>query len=166
MSVIIGKFGSPHGIKGWVKVISYANPIENILNYLPWKVYQAEEEILLEKVTGKVQGKNLIVSLAGCHDRDQAKTYTNLEIFIDRSQLPPSEENEFYWVDLIGLTVFNQAQEKLGVVDSLFATGSNDVLVVKDLSGREHYIPYLANVILDVDLNNKKMQVDWDLSPS
>lgn len=160
--VAVGRFGSPYGVKGWIKIISYTDPIERILDYLPWYIVRGNTKFLLTAVKGKIHGDNLIVQFKDCQDRDIAKTYTNLEIYIDREQLPPLSDDEYYWVDLIGLQVFNREEEKLGEVVHLFSTGSNDVLIVKDDTGKERYIPYLQNVILNVDLAKKKLTVDWD----
>jgi 16S rRNA processing protein RimM len=160
--VAIGRFGSPVGVKGWLRVVSYANPPENIFNYLPWHVFKGGVEVLIQQVKERWQGQALIVNIDPCQDRDTAKTFTHLEIYIDRKQLPPLNEEECYWVDLIGLHVFNQEQIELGVVDSLLATGANDVLIVKEPNGKKRYIPYIDQVIIAVDLENERLQVDWD----
>jgi 16S rRNA processing protein RimM len=160
--VAVGRFGSPIGVKGWLRVISYANPPENILNYLPWYAFKEGVKVFIEQAKGKWQGQTLVVKIDSCHDRDTAKTFTNLEIYIDRKQLPALNEEEYYWIDLIGLRVFNQEQIELGVVDSLLATGANDVLIVKEPNGKKRYIPYIDQVIVAVDLESKRLQVDWD----
>lgn len=158
----IGRFGSPYGIKGWIKVISYTDPIEQILSYLPWHIVKNGQNVVLTKVNGKQHGKNMIVKLPSCSDRNEAMTYTNIEIFIERSQLPKLEEG-YYWVDLIGLSVVNQQGVSLGTVESIFATGSNDVLVVAgEGGGKQHYIPYTDHAVINVDLTKKQIEVDWD----
>lgn len=158
----VGRFGSPFGVKGWIKVISYTQPIEQILNYLPWYIFKDNTKQVLKNVKGQLHGKNLIVWLPQSLDRDIAKTYTNLEIYIDKAQLPSLSGEEYYWVDLVGLSVTNQEAIELGTIESLFTTGSNDVMVVKDSTGTERYIPYIEDVVLKVDIKNKTMRVDWD----
>lgn len=163
--IAVGRFGSPHGVKGWVKVISYTNPIENILHYLPWTIKNNNQTLTtIEKMKSAVHGKHVVVQFDGCNDRDAAKAFTNLEIFVDRAQLPMPSNDEYYWVDLIGLSVKNQQSNELGYVDQLFATGSNDVLVVKDNEGKERYIPFIKEVIIDVDFDQKTILIDWDAS--
>jgi 16S rRNA processing protein RimM len=162
--VVVGRFGSPYGIKGWIKVISYTDPIENILSYLPWFIVKDRVSSALEKVVGKRHGKALIVKLDFCDSPEVARTFTNIDIAVDRNQLPALPEEEYYWIDLIGLNVLNQQDEDLGSVERLFETGSNDVLVVTDANGKKHYIPYTADVIVKVDLDEKIMRVDWDAS--
>ena len=88
-----------------------------------------------------------------------AKTYTNIDICINREQLPKLPKGEYYWSDLEGLTVINKSGKKLGTVDHLIATGSNDVLVLEN----NIMIPYIDDVILEIDLKEKIIQVDWEL---
>lgn len=160
--VAIGRFGSPFGLKGWIKVISYTQPVEQILNYLPWYIFKDDRKQEIKEINSQLHGKNLIVQLEQSQDRDSAKAFTNLEIYIDRSQLPALNNEEFYWIDLVGLAVVNKEAIELGQITSLFATGSNDVLVVKAADGKERYIPYLTDVILEVNLGQKIVRVDWD----
>lgn len=160
--IIVGRFGSPYGIKGWVKIISFTDPIQKILEYSPWIIYQGTQQRQIVQIKGKLHANGLIGQVEQCHDRDEAKSYTNLDIYIDRAQLPKLTDEEYYWLDLIGLNVENCEQEALGQIVRLFETGSNDVLVVQDESGHERFIPYLDHVVKKVDLQNKRMIVDWD----
>ncbi len=99
--------------------------------------------------------------MAECNDRDQAQTLVGREIGIMRDELPAAQPGEYYWRDLQGLRVVNLSGELLGTVDHLIETGSNDVLVVK--GDRERLVPFITGqVIVDVDLVNGEMQVDWD----
>lgn len=159
--IVLGKFGSPYGIKGWIKVISYSHPIDNLLNYQPWIVIKQKKQIAIEEIAGKRQGNHLIVGFDLCHDREAAKMFTNLDIYVERDKLPALSSDEYYWIDLIGLQVITRNNEYLGIVDRLFSTGANDVLVAKDAK-LERYIPYIQDVVLEVDLKNKKLLVDWD----
>lgn len=160
--VAVGRFGSPFGVKGWLKVFSYTNPKEKILQYLPWYIIKDQTRQVIQDVKGKLHGQHVVVQLMNCEDRELAKTFTNLEIYIERKQLPQLSNEEYYWIDLIGLTVINQDAICLGTVENIFATGSNDVLVVREKSGKERYVPYIEGTILQVDLDNKKLAVDWD----
>ena len=103
------------------------------------------------------------MSLEKVTDRNQAMTLIGSELAIKRSQLLETDEDEFYWADLVGLTVINAENEKLGIVDHLLETGANDVLVVNGTEpDTEYLIPFvLDRTILKVDLENKQIQVDW-----
>lgn len=158
--IAIGKFGKTFGIHGWLKVHSFVTPKENILELIPWFIEKNGhlQEISIE--ASKIQHQSIVVNLKDIADIDAAKLYTNLKIFVDHALLPKLSNNEYYWDDLIGLTVFNKEGIELGIIDHLFSTGSNDVLVVKRL--KERLIPYLKNVIVKVDLEHRTIIVDWD----
>jgi 16S rRNA processing protein RimM len=114
--------------------------------------------------------KGFIAKFAQVNDRDQAMAYTNVEISVDSAQLPELPQGEFYWRDLIGMSVVTDKGYNLGIVDDLMETGSNDVLVVKanskDAFGQaERLIPFLTDsVIQEVKYDAKEITVDWDPS--
>ena len=159
--VKVGKIGSPHGVRGWVKVQSYTNPIDNILTYAPWYREENGQMKEVEVIESRVQVNGIIAHLKHCDDRDQAKLLTHSMIYVERALFSECQDGEYYWTDLEGLTVINQDNISMGTVDHLMETGSNDILVVK--GDKERLIPYLENdVILQVDLNEKVIRVNWD----
>src|SRR3990167_5078301 len=103
----------------------------------------------------------MIALLADYADRESVALLTGKQIATLRSQLPALSDAAIYWADLEGLEVINQQGVVLGKVDYLFATGSNDVLVV--VGKKRHLIPYIKNnIVLKVDLSNRQIIVDWD----
>ena len=159
--VVIGKISGVFGVRGQVKVFSYTEPRENILNYDPWMLGSSDNWKSYHVTSGKLQGKGLIAQLKGCVDRDQAQLLVGQEIAIEKSLLPETRSGEYYWSDLEGLKVTTTEQVELGTVSHLFETGSNDVLVVK--GDREHLIPYIKDqVIKQIDLDAGQIVVDWD----
>jgi len=162
--VVVGKIGSTYGIHGWLKITSFTQSMENILQYDSWYLKTNDDWKLTKVECGKKHGKGLIVKLIGPDTPEQARLLTGKEIAIKRSQLPKTAKNEYYWTDLIGLDVFNLANEKLGTISYLIETGANDVCVIKDKNNREHGIPWLTDsVIKQVSLADKKIIVDWEL---
>lgn len=162
--LIVGKLNGASGIKGWVKVYSYTDPKENILNYSPWYLKLDGQWQEVSILNGREQGKTVVAQLEGCNDRNTAESYRGVEIAIEESQLPQLEEGEYYWRDLIGLTVVNMAGEELGTVKKMMETGANDVLVVKTASKEELLIPYVPEYsVMKVDLESKQITVDWEL---
>lgn len=158
---IIGKFAKPYGVKGWVSVYSFTDPKENIFNYSPLFVKRNNrptEKLSLEAF--RMHGNHFIIKLANIHNREDAALYTNGEIFVNTVQLPTLKKGEYYWKDLEGLAVFTLNKKKLGIVDHLFETGANDVLVIK--GKKTHYIPYHPHYVELIDLKNKQIIVDWD----
>ena len=162
--LIVGKINGASGIKGWVKVYSYTDPKENILNYSPWFLKLDGQWQQVSIVNGREQGKTVVVQLDGCNDRNTAESYHGVEIAIAKSQLPKLEEGEYYWRDLVGLSVVNLAGQELGTVKKMMETGANDVLVVKTASKEELLIPYVPEYsVMKVDLESKQITVDWEL---
>ncbi|MBF0257190.1 MAG: ribosome maturation factor RimM [Gammaproteobacteria bacterium] len=159
--VIIGRISGLYGVKGWVKIYSHTRPKSNLLKYRPWYIQQDGEWVPRQLEEGRSQGKGLVAKLEGCDDRDQAAELLERDIAIKRSQLPRAEKGAYYWSDLEGLRVFTLEGVELGVVDHLFETGANDVLVIQ--GERERLLPLLMDqVIKEVDLDAGLMRVDWD----
>lgn len=158
--VILGRFGAVYGVRAWIKVNSYTQPIENILEYSEWQVQRhgSWETVTIE--AGKIHGKGIVVKIHNIDDREQAKTYTNAQIAIDQQELPELNKTEYYWRDLIGMSVITKDGTPLGTVKNLLETGANDVLIVKDK--RERMIPYTKQVIQSIDREKKIITVDWD----
>lgn len=158
MGFVAGAFG----IRGWVKVVADTEHADSLLDYRTWWLGRDGNWRAYEIDESNVQPKQLSVKLVGVDDRDVAFAMKGMTVAIPRSAMPAAEEGEYYWADLIGLSVVNRQGETLGVVDKLFETGANDVLVVKD-GETERLLPYVATVIDDVDLAAKVIKVDWGL---
>jgi 16S rRNA processing protein RimM len=159
--VLLGRINGLYGIRGWVKIFSYTSPITNILNYSPWQLCIDGQWQTITVCEGKAHGKSIIARFESIDDRNKAARLLDANIAVTRSQLPQPPEDEYYWVDLIGLTVINREGVTLGKVDHLLKTGSNDVLVIQ--GERERLVPFLLKqVVLDVDLAQGVLHVDWD----
>lgn len=159
--ILVGKISGVFGLKGWVKIFSYTEPRENILSYSAWRLRKNGQIKSLKVKDGQRQGKNVVAHLEAVDDRDVAESLIGWEIYIERDQLPTLAKDEYYWTDLVGLKVITKSGVKLGVIDHLFETGANDVLVVS--GDRERLIPFLMEqTVLAVDLDGKCLTVDWD----
>jgi len=157
--VVLGRIAGVYGVRGWVKVFSETEPREGILGYSPWLVGDSPAPRAVQE--GRRHGKGVVARIEGCDDRDQAAALVDQEIAVTRDRLPPPRSDEFYWTDLEGLEVWNREGIRLGVVDHLFSTGANDVLVV---SGEpERLLPFAwDDVIRSVDFDQRRIEVDWD----
>jgi len=158
----LGNISGVFGIKGWVKIHSHTEPREAISQYSPWILKKRGEEQTQRVLKLQRNGKSVIAQLDNVDDRNQAEILVGYDIYVQRDQLQKLPEQEYYWTDLEGLTVFNLDNASLGKVDYLIETGANDVLIVKDDEGNERLIPYIDDVVLEVDLNNQRLKVDWD----
>ena len=160
--VIVGKIGSTYGIKGWIKVFPYSEDSVCMLDYESWYLEEKNTWKLIDLQESRLHGKGIVAKFAGFDTPEQARVLTGKKIAILRSQLSTLNKNQYYWHDLVGLTVINQKGEPLGKVTHLMETGANDVLVVK--GDKEIAIPYLlGSVITKVDLKNGEIHVDWEL---
>lgn len=159
--LVMGRIASPYGVRGWVRINTFTAVPGNLLEYMPWYLHQRGQWQAVEVLAGKQHGKGLVAHLESCDDRDAAAALTGTDIGIYRSQLPPAAEDEYYWSDLVGLQVINKSERVLGVIDHLFETGSNDVMVVR--GEQECLVPYIpGQVVESVDLENSTIRVDWD----
>ncbi len=165
--IVVGRITGAHGIKGWVKVFSYTDPLEGILQYQPWTLVRDGQRRQVEVAGGNRSGRALVAGLTEVEDRNQAEKLAGWEIRVDRSQLPALESGELYWHQLEGLAVYNLAGERLGRIDSLIETGAHDVLLVvadeESIDERERMIPFVdKEVIATVDLDGGRVTVNWE----
>lgn len=159
--VVMGKVVGAQGLQGWVKVHAFTEYLDSLLDYNTWYVGDEQAWRPLEVLDANVHGgKVLIAKLQGIADRTAAEKCKGLLIAVPRDSLPQQPEGEYYWSDLVGLSVENLQGEAFGTVDSLLETGANDVLVVKG-EGGETLMPFIASVIQHVDLKKKLIRVDW-----
>tara|TARA_A100000171_G_scaffold51023_1_gene64057 strand:- start:6578 stop:7162 length:585 start_codon:yes stop_codon:yes gene_type:complete len=182
-SICLGRIGAPHGIKGWVKLISFTQPRENLLQYAKFSGQLDGRTIALKLDGSRPQGKGLVGHFTGYDTPEEARVLTHMELHVPSEVLPELDAGEFYWHQLTGLKVINQQQEFLGVIDRLLETGANDVLVVSpvrdsrgsgdSLDGSDHsiggsiddqerLIPWLPDQLdVKVDLDKQEVTLDW-----
>jgi 16S rRNA processing protein RimM len=157
--VQIGHVSGVHGIKGWVKIFSLTEPREAIFEYQPWLLGDSLNEVRIRQ--GKKHGKHLIALLEKVDDREQAEGLVKQPISVYRDQFPELPGDEFYWTDLLGLSVRLEDGTELGTVDSMLATGANDVMVVR--GEKERLIPFVpGQYVKQVSLEGGFIIVDWD----
>lgn len=159
--VLLGRVIGVHGVRGGVKVESFTEPRDRILDYQPWILRQLGAEQTLRAKPIARQGK-IAAALDGIEDRDTAATLIGADICVRRAQLPAPTNGEYYWVDLEGLAVVNLEGVSLGHVERVFATGANDVLVVRQAE-HERLIPFARGThVRRVDIEGGRIVVDWD----
>ena len=159
--LVLGKIASPFGVRGWTKVLSYTDPQAGLLDYKTWMLRLRGALKPYQLVEGKKHGKFLIAKFDGIDDRDDVAKLTNALVVLERSELPETEDDGYYWADLIGLEVTTADGEVLGRVDRMMETGANDVMVVT--GERERLIPWITDsVVRVVDLDEGRITVEWD----
>ncbi len=159
--VVLGRISGLFGVRGWVKVYSYTDPREAVLDYDRWLLSSNDGWQEATVAEGQRHGKTIIARLDGYVDRDQAKSLIGTEIGVSRESLPETGKDEFYWSDLEGLRVVHRDGSELGKVVYLLETGANDVMVVK--GEQERLIPFVMDkVVIGVDLDKGEIEVDWE----
>ena len=159
--VVLGRISGLFGVKGWVKVYSYTEPREAVLEYRRWLLSGKDGWWEATVAEGQRHGKTIIARIDGYVDRDQAAELIGTEIAVPRDELPEAGEGRFYWSDLEGLRVVHRDGTELGRVAYLLETGANDVMVVQ--GEQERLIPFvMGEVILGVDLASGRIDVDWE----
>ena len=160
--VILGRISGLFGVRGWVRIHSYTDPREAILEYANWLIEIAGQWRPVAVAEGTPHGKTVVVRLDGIEDRDAAAELMGCSIGVERSKLPAPGKGEYYWSDLEGLAVEQDNGEMIGTVAYLIETGANDVLVVRK-EAQEVLIPFVTGeVISDVDLANGVIRVNWE----
>lgn len=158
--ILIGRILGAQGLKGEVKLHSYAESAETFAPGRRIRATAADgSQRVLVVARGRPHGKSVVVAFEGVADRGRAEALTGCDLFIERAELPQLEEGNYYWADLIGLSVDAVDGSRLGRLDSIIATGGNDVYVVKQ-GKKEILVPALKSVIVAVDLAAGRMVVD------
>lgn len=161
-TVVVGKIGAPYGVKGWVKIHSFTEPKTNLFDYPLLIESRKEGWRQVEVENFRQHGEGFVAKLVDVGDRDQAALITNAQLAVERENLPELDDDDYYFADLLGLTVFNQENIELGRVVDFMATGANDVMIVKGKK-KEYLIPFVLDMyILEINTDNKTMRVDWD----
>lgn len=162
----LGKIAGFFGVKGWVKLFSHTRPRSGIGQYSRFFLgteQPSEPPLSITFTEIKESGKYIVGHIKGVNSRDEAQAFLGKTLFIQRSDLPKLD-NEYYWHELIGLTVINQENHTLGKIVEMMETGANDVMVIRNDNGEEALIPYvMAHFVLSVDTEKGEMHVDWEL---
>jgi 16S rRNA processing protein RimM len=159
--VIMGRIVAAQGLLGWVKVQAFTEHLDTLIDYDTWQMGNDTHPWREFKVLEcKPHTKVLVARLEGVTDRTAAENCKGLLIAVPRSSLPKQGDDEYYWSDLIGMSVINLEGEQLGRVDNLLDMGANDILCVRSDRG-EILIPFLSHVVQQVSLDERLIRVDW-----
>mgnify|MGYP000912595458 CR=1 FL=1 len=178
-AVELGRFLDAWGIKGWVHIQPYSADTRALFESTDWYLLPPEARfgkgfsafggpVRVTVADVKAHADGVVARLEGIADRNGAEGLKGARIHVPRSAFPPAQEGEYYWVDLIGLSVVNREGEHLGVVQDLMPTGPHSVLVLgytETVDGRERQaermIPFVDAYIDDVNLTARRITADW-----
>ena len=152
----IATLKKPYGIKGWLWVFSETEEHDAIFKMSPWYMKTAAGFKPLTVTEWRTQGSGLVASFQQVPDRNVAETMHGTTVWVHRDNLPALADDEYYWSDLVGLSVINEAGECLGVVKNLFETGAHPIMTVvpsaDSIDGEERLIPWHTQTVLSVSL--------------
>ena len=170
-AIEVGRIADAWGIKGWFKVLPYSTDPEALFSSKRWYLLPAEKgaKTFVGPVTlvireAKEHSDTVVAWAQDVSDRNAAELLRGARIFVARSSFPSPEQDEYYWVDLIGLEVVNREGVALGTVRELLSTGPQTVLLIsyeQDGKPAERMIPFVSAFVDDVDLAARRIRVDW-----
>lgn len=155
----VGAITQPHGIHGEVKVFPMTNDV---------KRFKKLKEVILdtgrEKMTLEIEGVKFfkqyaILKFKGYDNINDIEKYKGKPLFVTRENAVKLGLDEYFIADLIGIEVYDEDGQYLGVLQKVIETGANDVYEVKFEDGREVLFPAIKQCILDVDMESRKMKV-------
>ena len=156
----VGRLGAAHGVRGWLRVLSFTDPPQRLFEWRRWRLQQdggAIREVKL--IESRPQGNGWIAKLEGVEERDAASRLAGQMVLVARDELPPTQEREFYRADLLGFGVKNVEGALLGVVDHFVDTPGNAVMVIR--GAREYLIPVTAQHLRQIVASDRTLIVDW-----
>jgi len=167
--ICIASIGKPRGLNGEFFINSFCDPKENLLKYSNFYI---QDDLIknfeieyIKKINLKMYAK-----IFGINDIDSIKSFTNLEIFINKNNLPELNEKEAYWYELIGMQVIDvKTKDILGIVENLNNYGSSDCLELAptglSIDNKKRLIPFISDKFIS-SINRKKsiIFVNWDKS--
>lgn len=162
----VGELKNPYGIQGWLWLFSLIEDRERIFDMQPWVINTAKGQQILTVKNWRAQGKGYVVQLEEVPNRDVAETIYGVAIYTPKDEMTELAEDEYYWSDLVGLTVISQQDNVvLGRIKELFETGAHAVMVVvptpDSVDNEERLIPWHKQTVGEIDLTQKTMMVDW-----
>jgi 16S rRNA processing protein RimM len=173
-AVEVGYIADGYGLKGWVKIVPHSNGKSGgdaLLTAKRWWLTKGRERKSARCMQSKVHADTIVARLGGCEDRNVSEALKGYTVHIARADFPKlDDEDEFYWVDLIGLNVENEAGVALGHVADMIDNGAHSILRIEypgtDKDGKpvtgERLIPFVGVYVKTVDRAAKRIVVDWD----
>jgi len=153
--LMIGIIGAPHGTNGAMRIRIISDFPERLATLTHVYLGDDPQRRRLRSLRGA--SPSAVLEINGVSSRDEASMHRGMPLYMDIRDAKPLDEGEYYWHQLIDMTVVNAAGETLGTLTSILQTGANDVYVVTQPDGAELLLPAIKDVVLDIDLPHKRM---------
>ena len=155
----VGVITSTHGIKGEVKVFPTTDNVKRFKKNMEIILDTGKENIQLTVESVKFFKQFVILKFKGIDNINDIEKYKTKSLYVTRANAVRLRKDEYFIADLLGVDVWEDNDEKLGVLKDVIETGANDVYVITLEDGKELLIPAIKECILDVDVENRKMTV-------
>ena len=156
--VCVGKIAGAHGVRGQVRIASYTDDPADIGSYGPLQDESGKTQFTVT-VTGMSKGQ-VVATIGGINDRSAAEALRGVSLFVSRSSLPPADEDEFYFEDLVGLRAKTVSGKDLGTVIAVEDFGAGPLLEVGKPRAKSAYVPFTLEIVPKVDLAKKLVVID------
>jgi 16S rRNA processing protein RimM len=156
----LGVVGAPFGVRGWVKLRSFTDPPDRLLQHRSLQLGTGDSWATYKIEASGRSGGQLTAKLSGVNDRDQARALRGAQVCVPRSELPQRNDKDFYRADLIGCEVVNLEGRHLGSVKHFVETPTQVLMVVR--GEEEYWVPAVPQHLRRVDLQARRVVVDWD----
>ena len=157
----VGTLVAPHGVRGDLRIKPLIERPEILRKLSEIYIEGAPRKLLSAK-----PHKNIyILRLEGCDDRNAAEALIGKKVFLPEGDFPRLPQGEYYYFELLGLTVIEENGQIVGTLSEIIETGANDVYTVKANDGKEILIPAIPDCIKNVDLEKRTMTVhllEWE----
>ena len=157
---VVGKIVNTHGVRGEVRVISKTDfPQQRyaVGNKLYIDDANNHEKVELTIASHRTHKNFDLLRFEGLDNINDVEHFKNKFLKVPKEQLDDLEENEYYFYEIIGCDVYSEEGTYIGKVSDILTPGANDVWAVKTKENKEHFIPYIEDVVKDVDVKNKKI---------
>jgi 16S rRNA processing protein RimM len=162
--VLVGHIAGAYGLQGWVRIRPYSSEADALLHAKTWWLDKPELHDV-ERMQVREHSGDIVAQLMGVADRDAAEALKGATVQVSRSHFPALDDNEFYWVDLIGMAVENPEGQALGTVKDMMDNGAHPILRVQPTgeNAQEMLIPFVDQFVIKVDRDARKITADWGL---
>jgi 16S rRNA processing protein RimM len=159
--VVLGKIAGTFGVLGWVKVSSYTEPLDNLLQYPVWQMRRKDTWSTIKVEAGRVTAKGVLAKLEGIDTPEDARVLVGTELGVWRRELPATRAGEYYLSDLEGLEAFAASGELLGRIDHFRSTPSGTAVVIRSIGRAEQWVPFVKERIVQIDVDAGRVVLDW-----
>lgn len=156
--IALGVFGAPQGVRGELRVKSYASVPQAIASY--GRLTDGGARTFVVEAVRILKDDMLVARIEGVATREAAAALTGVELFARREQLPPPEADEYYYDDLVGLAAVTRENQKLGRVEALSNYGAGDILEIAREGGGTMLLPFTKTVAVEIDFSRSRIVID------